>query len=177
VQNAIKRFEESTKEHLLKLQESLNGQILSFDSVVRNQQEKLQETLTITTEIVTESFTKTQQTFEKAITEQQSTYQNKLNEISKVVEEIKNLTHIKEGIKEFKEATNRQNIKIDELTKEIRHLALAKTESGSIKQIIRLPRWIKALIIAGSSIFILSCLFYIIPLLIELFTKLINWIF
>jgi hypothetical protein len=177
VQNAIKRFEESTKEHLLKLQESLNGQILNFDSIVRNQQENLQETLIITTEIVTESFTKTQQTFEKAITEQQSTYQNKLDEISKVVEEIKNLTHIKQGIKEFKEATNRQSFKIDELAKEIRHLALAKTENGSIKQVIRLPRWIKVLIIAGSSIFILSCLFYVIPLLIELFAKLTNWIF
>ncbi|HOK39355.1 MAG TPA: hypothetical protein PLC87_11895 [Bacteroidales bacterium] len=177
VQKAIMRFEERTKEYLLKLQESLNGQILSFDSVLRSQQEKLQEALTITTEIVTESFTKTQQTFEKAITEQQSTYQNKLNEFSKIVEEIKNLTHIKEGIKEFKEATNRQNSKIDELTKEIRHLALAKTESGSIKQIIRLPKWIRVLIIAGSSILILSCLFYVIPLLIDLITKLINGLF
>lgn len=178
VQNAIKRFEDSTKEYLSELQESLNGQILSFDDVIRNQQDKLKENLSVTIEIVTDSFFKTQQSFENAISGQQAAYKNKLDEISKIVEEIKNLSHIKEGINDFKEATNYQNLKIDELTKEIINLAREQAQkNSSVKQIIRLPKWIKVLIIAGSSLFILSSLFYVIPLLIELITKLINLLF
>ena len=96
VKNAIKRFEDSTKEYLSELQESLNGQILSFDDVIRNQQDKLKENLSVTIEIVTDSFFKTQQSFENAISGQQAAYKNKLDEISKIVEEIKNLSHIKE---------------------------------------------------------------------------------
>src|SRR5690606_21095440 len=118
-----------------------------------------------------------QQAFEKAISDQQNALKDKLQETSKLVEELKNLTHIKEGIKDFKEATNKQNQKIEELTKEIRALAKAKIEGGTIKQEITLPKWIKILIISGSSLFAVACLFFIIPLLIEWITNLINWIF
>lgn len=177
VKAAIERFKENTAETLTKLQESLNGQILNFDSIMQRQQEKLLETLTITTEIVTESFTKTQQAFEKAISDQQNALKGKLQETSKLVEELKNLTHIKEGIKDFKEATNRQSEKIEELAKEIRALAKAKIEGGTIKQEITLPKWIKILIISGSSLFAVACLFYIVPILIEWITNLINWLF
>ena len=177
VKAAIERFNENTSESLTKLQDSLNGQILNLDKVMQRQQEKLQETLTITTEIVTESFTKTQQAFEKAISDQQNALKEKLQETSKLVEELKNLTHIKEGIQDFKVATNKQNQKIDELAKEIRALAKAKIEGGTIKQEITLPKWIKILIISGSSLFAVACLFFIVPLFIEWITNLINWIF
>lgn len=177
VKEAIERFQKNTGDSLTKLQESLNGQILNLDEVMQLQQKKLQETLTITTEIVTNSFTKTQQAFEKAISDQQNALKEKLQETSKLVEELKNLTHIKEGIKDFKTATNQQNQKIDELAKEIRALAKAKIEGGTIKQEITLPKWIKILIISGSSLFAVTCLFFIIPLLIEWITNLINWIF
>ena len=177
VKDAIKRFKDDTGESLTKLQESLNGQILNLDGVMQRQQEKLQETLTLTTEIVSESFTKTQQAFEKAISDQQNSLKEKLQETSKLVDELKNLTHIKEGIKEFKTATHQQNQKIDELAKEIRALAKVKIEGGTIKQEITLPKWIKILIISGSGLFSVACLFFIIPLLIEWITNLINWIF
>ena len=177
VKAAIERFKGNTGDSLKKLQESLNEQILNLDGVMRRQQEKLQETLTLTTEIVTESFTKTQQAFEKAISDQQSAFKDKLQETTKLVEELRNLTHIKEGIKDFKEATNKQNQKIEELAKEIRALAKAKIEGGTIKQEISLPKWIKILIISGSSLFAVACLFFIVPLLIEWITNLINWLF
>jgi hypothetical protein len=177
VQAALERFKENTDKSLTKLQESLNEQILNFDNVMQQQQKKLQETLQITTEIVTESITKTQQAFEKAILDQQNALKDKLQETSKLVEELKNLTHIKSGIRDFKEATNKQNQKIEELTKEIRALAKAKIEGGTIKQEITLPKWIKILIISGSSLFAIACLFFIVPLLIEWITTLINWLF
>jgi len=177
VKSALLRFKETTEENLSKLQESLNSQILNFNGVMRSQQESLQETLKITTEIVTESFTKTQQTFEKAISDQQQTWHNKLQETSKIVEELKNLTHIKEGIKDFKEATSRQNVKIEELTREIRALAIAKIEGGTIKQEISLPKWAKILTIAGSILFAATCLFYIVPKIINWITKLASLLF
>jgi len=177
VQAAIKRFDENTKEHLTKLQESLNGQLLSFDSITRTQQEMLLESLIRTNEIVTESVAKTQQAFLNNLSEQQQAFHNKLNEISKLTDEIKNLTHIKEGIRDFKEATNKQSFKIDDLTKEIRSLAFAKSEGASIKQIFRLPKWINALIITISFLLITSCLFYLVPQNIELFFKLFNELF
>ena len=177
IQSAIMRFGESTKGYLLKLQDSLNGQILSFDSIFLKQQEKMQDNLNSTTEIVKESILKIQQTFEKEISEQQSAFQNKFNEISKIIEEIKNITLLKDEIHQFKDVTNSQNYKIDNLTKEIHQLALENTDSSTIKPIIDMPKWVNGLIIACSSILILSCLFYIIPLIIETIEKLINWLF
>ena len=177
VKAALERFKDSTGESLTKLQESLNGQILNFDSVMQRQQEKLQEALKITTDIVSESFIKTQETFEKAILDQQQALQSKLQETSKLVEELKNLTHIKEGIKDFKDATDRQNGKIDELAKEIRALAKAQNDGGAIKQEISFPKWIKILVVAGSSLLAVTCLSYIVPQLIEWISNLVNWIF
>jgi metal-responsive CopG/Arc/MetJ family transcriptional regulator len=144
VKAALERFKDQTGESLIKLQESLNVQILDYDGIVQQQQIVLK---------------------------------GKLQETSKLVEELKNLTHIKQSITHFEKATNRQNIKIDELAKEIRALAYAKTEGKSIKQIIQLPKWVKVLIISGSSLFLISCLFYMIPLLVEMIAKFINWLF
>jgi predicted TIM-barrel fold metal-dependent hydrolase len=137
---------------------------------MQRQQERLQEALKITTDIVSESFIKTQETFEKAIYDQQQALQSKLQETTKLVEELKNLTHIKEGIKDFKEATNRQNGKIEELTKEIRAFAKAKTEGGTIMQEISFPKWLKILTITGSSLLAVTCLAVLFYLLKGLLT-------
>lgn len=171
IQKAIKRFEEDTNKYFSKLQDSLNEQILSFNTIIQNQQENLKLNITKSTEIVQESFIKTQQAFEKAITKQLSAYQNKLNEISTITEEIKNLKHIKEGIKEFRDATDYQNKKIDTLTQEIRALAKSKIDGGIIKQEISLPKWLKILFILSSSILTFASFFYIISQLISLLTK------
>lgn len=177
VRAALERFKGTTEESLINLQESFNGQILNFNGVMQRQQEQLQEALSITNDILSESFTKTQASFEKAIIDQQQILQGKLQETSKLIEELKNLTHIKDGIKEFKEAINRQNIKIDELAKEIRFLANVKTSGGTIKQEFIIPKWLKILIIAGSSLIGVACLSYIVPLLFKWISNLVNWLF
>jgi hypothetical protein len=177
VKSALERFNSTTENSLAKLQESLNGQILNFDSVMQQQNQRLQEALVVTTEIVTESFTKTYQNFEKAISDQQIALQRKLQETTRLVDELKNLTSIKEGIKDFKEDTNKQNIKIEELTKEIRVLAKTKMEGGPISQVISIPRWSKILVVSGGVLISLACLMFILPSLINWFKILINWIF
>lgn len=174
VKAALERFDSNTSDSLKKLQESLNGQILNFDSIMQQQQFKLTEALKITTEIITESFTKTEQLFEKAINDQQHALNNKLQETTKLIDELKNLTHIKEGIKDFKEAIHKQNGEIEKLAKEIRELARAKTDGGIIRQEMILPNWLKYLTIAFSSLLAITCLSLIVPLFIDWISKLFN---
>ncbi|MDO9510903.1 MAG: hypothetical protein Q7J34_04020 [Bacteroidales bacterium] len=176
VQKSLSRFNETTGESLTKLQESLNGQILNLNGVMQQQQERLKDALEITTDIVKESVTKTQQIFEKATTDQQQALNSKLHEITKLVDEVKNLTHIKEGIRDFKEATNLQSRKIEELAREIRALAKAKTDGGVISQEISFPKWLKVLTIAGGSLVAVTCLFYILPILLGWIINLLKWI-
>lgn len=162
VKEAIERFKGNTSEYLTKLQESLNEQILNLNGVTRQQQDKLEESLIKSTEIISEFFINRQQAFDTAILDQQNALKDKLQETTKLVEELKNFTHIKEGIKDFKESINKQNQKIEELVIEIRALAKAKIEGGTNKQAITLPKWTKILIISGSSLFAVICLIYII---------------
>ena len=129
------------------------------------------------TEIATESFTKTNQNFEKVITDQQIALQAKLQETSRLVDELKNFTSIKEGIKDFKEAINKQNIKIEELINEIRHLSETKMEGATISQANTIPRWSKILMISVGSLISISCLMFILPILINWVKNFINWLF
>jgi len=177
VKSALERFDSNTEGSLTKLQESLNGQILKIDSVLQQQNQKLQEALVAITEIATESFTKTNQNFEKVITDQQIALQAKLQETSRLVDELKNFTSIKEGIKDFKEAINKQNIKIEELINEIRHLSETKMEGATISQANTIPRWSKILMISVGSLISISCLMFILPILINWVKNFINWLF
>jgi hypothetical protein len=169
VKGAIERFKNNTGESLTKLQESLNGQILNFDSLMRQQQEKLKETLIITTEIVTESFTNTQQAFEKAISDQQTAFKDKLQETSMLVAELKNLSSIKQGIVNFEKAIERQNGKIDNLAKSIIELAQIKTSGGIIK--MNLPIWAKYSLITIGTVLSLSFLIFLFLFIAALFGK------
>lgn len=149
MKKAIERFNTRTEEYLLKLRDSLNGQILSFEDIIIEQQRRLRASLDTTTDIVAQTLSKTQQTLEEgiakqqrafedglklqqetmisAIENQQKLFENKFQENATLVDELKNLTSIKEGVNSFKEATNKQNEKIDALTKEIRNLAKSKS--------------------------------------------------
>lgn len=149
VKKAIESFDRNTKQYLNKLQESLNGQILSFEDIIIEQQRRLRASLDTTTEIFAQALSKTQQTLEEGIAKQQRAFEDglklqqetmnsavenqqklfetKFKETAILIDEIRNLTHLKEGINGFKEATNKQNEKIDALTKEIRNLAKSKS--------------------------------------------------
>ena len=174
--DTYQNFEKAISDQQMALQSKLQGTSLlvqELNGVMQLQNQKLQEALLATTEIVTKSLTDTYQNFEKAISDQQMALQTKLQDTS-ILAELKNLTSIKDGIQDFKEATNNQNKKIEELTKEIRALTNSKREGGAISQEIRIPMWSKILIISGGSIISLACLMYILPSLINLVKNLIN---
>jgi hypothetical protein len=166
VQQAINRFVEDTERVIGTLYENLNSQILSLDTTVKEQQKKLSESISRTTELVSQKVIEAQKFFETSIIEQQNAFRTKVSEFSNVVEEIKNLSHIKDGVKQFKEAIDYQNKKIDALTHEIRSLAKAKMEGGTIKQEITLPKWLKILIVSVSSLLTISVLLYIVQQLV-----------
>jgi hypothetical protein len=188
VKNALERFAENSNSYLSNLQEKLDSQIINVNNVTQRQQEELRNysedifrTLTTALKLQNDEllnhFETVSTQMQSATKEQQEIFRQKLKETTALVEELKNLTHIKEGIKDFKEAIKEQNEKIKDLAKEISALAKAKIEGGTIRQEINFPKWLKIIIITGSSLITVTCLFYIVPLLIELINKLINWLF
>ena len=66
--------------------------------------------------------------FYMALGKQQDALQKKLDETQVIVNELKNLSSIKDSISKFEKATAEQNRKIDRLTENIRLLAEAKVE-------------------------------------------------
>lgn len=66
--------------------------------------------------------------FYLALGKQQDALQKKLDETQVIVNELKNLSSIKDSISKFEKATAEQNRKIDRLTENIRLLAEAKAE-------------------------------------------------
>jgi hypothetical protein len=177
VKSALQRFKDSNAQSFSSLQESLNGQMISFNGVIQLQQQQLKDSYMQTAEMITESFSKTQTIFQHSISDQQTILKSKLQEMARLVEELKNLTHIKEGIKEFKVATNRQSKKIEELTNEIRGLARIKAEGGTIRPEIRFPKWFKLITISSVSFVLVACLFYIGPKIFHLITKFLTLLF
>jgi hypothetical protein len=171
VKDALERFNKTAGSAISNIQESMNGQILSLNGVLLMQQENLKESLQITTDILLDSLTKTQVTFEKEVSDQQNALSEKFKEISELVEELKNLAPIKEGIRDFKDAANRQNGKIEELASEIRSLTKSIIDSDTKKHELIIPKWIKNLTFALFGLISLTCLFYIIPPLIEWIIK------
>ena len=141
VETAVQRFDENTEHYLSNLRDSLNQQILKFDEVINEQQTRLKSSLEASSEIVALSLSKNQElfekaialqqeSFEKAINYQQKTFESKLEGTSTLVNEIKSISHIKEGVKAFEKETKKQSDKIDALTKEIRNLAISNSSKN-----------------------------------------------
>ena len=88
--------------------------------------------------------------FQQALGKQQDVLQKKLTETQVIVDELKNLSSIKDSISKFEKATAEQNRKIDRLTESIRLLTEAKVE-GSVHKYHehyehRIPIWKKVII-------------------------------
>lgn len=90
--------------------------------------------------------------FYMALGKQQDALQKKLDETQVIVNELKNLSSIKDSISKFEKATAEQNRKIDRLTENIRLLAEAKAEGtvhSNHEYYYTTPIW-KKIIIWGS---------------------------
>lgn len=174
MQRALNGFKESTRDTLINIETTITNQIVDLNNAMQQQHENLQEALSNSSSLFTEFYTQTNAAFQQAITAQQTALEEKLKESSTLVEELRNLSHIKEGIHNFKESTDKQNIKIDKLTEEIHKLAKIKTEGGKIDYEFTIPKWAKASIITATSFIGVGSLIYIIPILIEWIQLIIN---
>lgn len=98
--------------------------------------------------------------FQQALGKQQDALQKKLNETHVIVEELRNLSSIKESISKFERATAEQNRRIDKLADEIIKLAEAKSGSGRIQ--IKVPIWLKIVSIGSMIIVSITCIIYVL---------------
>jgi CHASE3 domain sensor protein len=166
------------QQSLLKLKESTEKQLNEYKLAVGTADSIFLEALTNLEEHVKGQFVKLtaatdaqQESFKKSLLAIEKALQGKLQETSSLLEELKNLTEIKKAVGSFEKIIDKQNVKIDDLTKSIKDLAQIKT-SGEIKVISespKIPQWLKISIIAGGSIIVLSSLFSIIMKIIALF--------
>ena len=104
--------------------------------------------------------------FNMALGKQQDALQKKLDETQVIVNELKNLSSIKESITKFEKATAEQNRKIEKLTENIRLLAEAKAEGTMPKYHEhyenRTPVWKKVIIWSSITIGLLVLLSLIV---------------
>lgn len=84
--------------------------------------------------LLSQHSTDNMESFQVALGTQQAALQNKLNEIQIIVDELKNLTTIKDSISKFEKATAEQNRKIDKLAENIRQLAEVKAKAEGVTQ-------------------------------------------
>lgn len=153
MRGAIDRFNNDTEKCFNSIKESINEQTLGLNEVIETMQSQLQESLK-----------EMHEAFESAIIAQQASLEERLSETSPLIEELRNLTEIKESISTFEKATSEQNKKIDDLTKEIRNLAAARSDGGGgvYTNELELPQWAKIPIISGGGLIAVSCIVYII---------------
>lgn len=97
--------------------------------------------------------------FQQALGKQQDVLQKKLTETQTIVDELKNLSSIKESISKFEKATAEQNRKIDRLAENIKLLAESKSGAGKIN--IRVPKGIRILLLSILGLITITCIVYI----------------
>lgn len=186
IAEAIGKVDDYLQQSIQKLKDSAEKQLEEYktalgtaDSIFLDALTKLEEhvegqftQLTEATNTQQEIFIESSLAIEKALLE-------KLQETSSLVEELKNLTEIKKAVANFEKIIEKQNNKIDDLTKSINELAKIKT-SGEIKVILetpKIPKWFKISAITVGSLISVTCLAVLIPILIEWIKTLINWLF
>lgn len=97
--------------------------------------------------------------FYKALGKQQDALQKKLDETQIIVNELKNLSSIKDSISKFEKATAEQNRKIDRLAENIKLLAESKSGAGKIN--IRVPKGIRIILFSILGLITITCIVYI----------------
>jgi hypothetical protein len=91
----------------------------------------------------------------KSTGKQQDLLKQKTEEITSLVDELKNLSEIRKGIVAFENAIKGQNAKIENLTNAIARLAEMKSDTASHRN--DLPKWLKIAAIAGIGNIAVGC--------------------
>ena len=177
VENALKRFTNNTITNLDIFQEKFDSQILDVSNAAQRQQKALQEhfstlfelltaALNIQNEELLKHFISFSSQIQTATNEQQEIFKQKLSETTALVEELKNLSAIKESVSKFENATMEQNRKIDTLSYYIKELAQVKSER--VVQ-LKMSKMEKIAVITACSILSLAGLSYLL-------SQIANWV-
>ena len=148
IEDMAKFFKEEIEQIQLR-KEAINKAVGEVDS-------RLEETFRKLTEHSTNNI----EAFKQALGIQQDALQKKLSETQVIVDELKNLSSIKDSITKFEKATAEQNLKIEELTKSINFLAESKSGVGRIN--IKIPTWLKIIAISTMGIVIITCIVFVL---------------
>jgi hypothetical protein len=183
IAEAVGKVDDYLQQSFQKLKESAEKQLDEYKLAVGEADDIFLNSLTQLEEHVKSQFIKLtettdahQESFKKSLLEIEKALQGKLQETSSLVEELKSLTEIKKAVSSFEKIIEKQNGKIDDLTKSINELAKAKT-SGEIKvtpEMPEIPKWVKFSAITVGSLISVTCIIVITPILIEWITNLIN---
>ena len=147
VKNALDRFAENSKTYLGSLQEKLDGQILDVNNAVQKQQGELITVLEQQKDELAQYFETISTQMQTTANEQQEMFKQKLNETTALVDELKNLSAVKNSMNELVRQTSSQSQQIEQLTKAIKELAEMKASNK-----IPIPKWgvIAGIAIGGS---------------------------
>lgn len=151
VRNALEEFNKNFLQSLKIIQESLDGQILSFNSKLEQQQTALQATLD-----------KQHETLLKSVDEQQKAFVEKLQNTSKLVDELNNIGDKIASITRLEQAIREQNGKLDKLAVNIKELA---QKAGGSTIVFTIPKWIKIVAILSFGILTLSGITYLFTII------------
>lgn len=159
-------------ETLSKLNENAEQQLNEFIKHSVAQQEKFSKVTEEQQERTSKSIIDQQQKFNQAIETQSIALKERLQETSKLIEELNNLSSIKSSMKNIEVFTSEQNNRISELTSTIQQLVGSKSHTDTLQSNesnspFVFPRWLKFTIISACGIAGVAGSLYIIIQLSE----------
>ncbi|MDR1897724.1 MAG: hypothetical protein LBR10_13130 [Prevotellaceae bacterium] len=149
INRAVGQVDSVLKDAFNKLTDSVEKQFSALQKATVTQTEKLNNATVTQTE-----------NLNNAIEEQQRALQKKLAETSIIIDELKNLTAVKDSISKLEKATAEQSKKLDKLAYSIIELARAKVSGKSVEP--SMPRRLKIFVIVGGSVVIAYCLYSLV---------------
>lgn len=178
VKNSLVRFSESTQKYLSDLQEKLDEQILNLNNATLKQQQSIQNrfnelfggletALKVQQDELLSHFATVSTQMQTAATEQQEIFKQKLKETAILVDELKNLSSVKNSMNELVKQAALQSQQIFQLTKAIKELAEMKVNGEVFQQ--RIPKWLKVYAITGGGIIVISCLLLLVFKVLSIF--------
>ena len=178
VKNSLVRFSESTQTYLSDLQEKLDGQILNLNDATLKQQQVIQlrfnelfgvlaTALKVQQDELLSHFETVSTQMQTAATEQQEIFKQKLKETSVLVDELKNLSSVKNSMSELVKQAVLQSQQISQLIKAIKELAEMKVNGEVVQQ--RIPKWLGVSAITGGGIVVISCLLFLVLKVLSIF--------
>jgi hypothetical protein len=165
--NTDLHFQEYTKASVLQNQQ--------FDDIAKEQNRIFSEAVGLQQQMFSDTLLQQKDNFVRLLNEQNKALHERSKEIDRLVAELQNLSALKSSMSGLERATDKQNQKIDELSKSIRQLAQMAVSGEPIRP--EFPKWIKIGAIALGSLLFITCLSILVPQIIEWIISLINLVF